>query len=84
MLSLFLPIKASSCIKECKDPYMQKQTVMICNDQFLSDKNKGVIEKTEYTVCCSAIETIYLSKIPIVVQSPHTDTTRLLYATMVR
>ncbi|KAF1914670.1 hypothetical protein BDU57DRAFT_579083 [Ampelomyces quisqualis] len=57
-------------------------TAKITNNQTLGDFNKDVFEKMEYTVCCSASETIHASKIPVVVIEPHTDTCRLLYTNL--
>jgi hypothetical protein len=84
MLSLFLPIKKGSCTKECQISYMSKETAKICNNQFFGDTNKGIFEKMTYSVCCGSNQAIDASQIPVVVFDPHTDTSRLLYATMAR
>jgi hypothetical protein len=84
MVSVFIPIPVASCASECKHPYMSNEAAKIANDQFFHDKNKGVFEKMEYTVCCKASQVIDASKIPVVVLEPHTDTSRLMYATLAR
>jgi hypothetical protein len=84
MVSVFMPIPASTCTSECKHPYMSSDAAKIANNQFLGDQNKGVFEKMEFTVCCNAQQTIDASKIPVVVLEPHTDTSRLMYTTLAR
>jgi hypothetical protein len=84
MLSLFLPVSARTCTKECNELYMPAQTAKKCATQFLESAEKSVFEKMEYSVCCGSSSSIDLDKILLVVLDPHTDTTRLLYATMAR
>jgi hypothetical protein len=84
MVSLFMPIPVSSCTNECEHPYMGRETAKIANNQFLGDTNMRVFEKMKYTVCCGVNQPIDASKIPVVVLEPHTDTSRLMYATLAR
>jgi hypothetical protein len=84
MVSLFMPVPVSSCTNECEHPYMGREAAKIANNQFLGGTNMGVFEKMGYTVCCSTNQPIDVSEIPVVVLEPHTDTSRLMYATLAR
>ncbi|KAF2827909.1 hypothetical protein CC86DRAFT_201720 [Ophiobolus disseminans] len=84
MVSLFMPVPASSCSSECEQPYMGRHTAEIANEQFFGDKKKGVFEKMGFNACCSTRQSTDASKIPVVVLEPQTDTSRLLYVNLAR
>ncbi|EOA85121.1 hypothetical protein ACJQWK_06786 [Exserohilum turcicum] len=86
MVSLFMPVPKDSCSKECQVAYMPLQTARIANEQFIvgGQRDIGVFEDIQYSVCCKSSARIDASKIPVVVLEAHVDTSRLLYSTMAR
>jgi hypothetical protein len=84
MVSLFMPIPVSSCTYECSRAYMGSLTTKIANNQTLGNPAAGVFEKMQYTTCCGVNQATEVSRIPVVVLEPHTDTSRLLYSNLAR
>ncbi|KAH8731575.1 hypothetical protein GQ44DRAFT_722536 [Phaeosphaeriaceae sp. PMI808] len=84
MVSLFMPVTAPICTRECTELYMNHWTGRVTNQQFFGDPDKGIFEDLSYKTCCDTDKFMDASSIPVVVLDPHTDTTRLLYSNLAR
>ncbi|KAF2196553.1 hypothetical protein GQ43DRAFT_498480 [Delitschia confertaspora ATCC 74209] len=79
MVSLFFPITASSCTRNCTKEYMPSETSQISSENFRLDSSPDLFEDLEFQTCCSSNKISHPKDFPLVILNTAVATSRHLY-----